>query len=156
MISPQQRRGDWRSLFRHWLKFNAVGAMGIGVQLVALVFSDSGLKFNYLAATALAVETAVLHNFIWHERWTWAERTRHNPGRVAGRLLRFNLTTGAFSIGGNLIFMKLFAGWLHVPYFIANLIAIALCSLLNFLVSNRFVFQPTVYETQSSSTKANI
>ncbi len=29
---------------------------------------------HYLVATALAVEMAVLHNFFWHRRWTWADR----------------------------------------------------------------------------------
>jgi putative flippase GtrA len=143
-MNPVSHHEGWRDVLRHWLKFNAVGAVGICVQLGALVFFDSGLKLHYLVATVLAVETAVLHNFLWHERWTWVDRTRQHPGSMLGRLLRFNLTTGALSIGGNLVFMRLLVGTLHLPYFIANLISIALCSLLNFLVSDRFVFQPAL------------
>lgn len=48
---------------RRWLKFNAVGAMGICVQLLAVYFFSSVLEINSLWATALAVEAAVLHNF---------------------------------------------------------------------------------------------
>src|SRR5271154_2941605 len=51
-----------------WCKFNLVGAVGILVQFGMLFFLKSVLRFNYLAATALAVEVAVVHNFCWHER----------------------------------------------------------------------------------------
>ena len=51
---------------RRWLKFNAVGAIGIVVQLAALAVLKGLLRLPYLTATALAVETAVLHNFVWH------------------------------------------------------------------------------------------
>lgn len=140
---------------RHWLKFNAVGAMGIVVQLTALVIFDSGLKLNYLVATALAVETAVLHNFIWHERWTWVDRTRLNRSGVFWRLLRFNGTTGAISILGNLLFMRVFVGWAHLPYLIGNMLSIASCSLLNFIVSDQFVFQPALWAPHSKTPPEN-
>lgn len=144
-MTPENGVGGWRGTVRHWLKFNAVGAMGIVVQLVALVIFDSGLKLNYLVATALAVETAVLHNFIWHERWTWVERTRLSRGAVFSRLLRFNFTTGAILILGNLLFMRVFVGWVHLPYLIGNMISIASCSILNFIVSDQLVFQPALW-----------
>ena len=60
-----------RQTFLRWVKFNAVGGVGIGVQLAALVLFRSWMKFDYLLATALAVEIAVIHNFLWHERFTW-------------------------------------------------------------------------------------
>ena len=133
--------GDsWRSLGLRWLKFNAVGAAGIVVQLVALALLVSGLGMNYLVATALAVEAAVLHNFFWHQRFTWADRASLGLRETLGRLLRFNLTNGGLSILGNLILMRLLVGRLHLNYVVANLLTIAACSLANFLVSHRFVF----------------
>ena len=144
-MTPEERAGGWRGMLRHWLKFNAVGAMGIIVQLTALVIFRSGLKLNYLVATALAVETAVLHNFIWHERWTWVERTRLSRSAIFSRLLRFNCTTGVISILGNLLFMRVFVGWVHLPYIIGNMLSIASCSLLNFIVSDQLVFQPALW-----------
>jgi putative flippase GtrA len=119
-----------------------VGAVGIGVQLAALAIFKSGLGLGYLPATALAVEAAILHNFFWHERWTWADRTRSLPAGRVGRLVRFHLTNGAVSILGNLALMEALAGRMHVPYLAANAIAIALCSLLNFLAADRLVFRP--------------
>jgi putative flippase GtrA len=130
-----------------WMKFNVVGTAGVGVQLGALELLTALLPGHYLLATALAVESAVLHNFVWHECFTWADRRslgwRHaRQWRHAFlRLLRFNLTTGAISIGGNLVMMRLLVGQVHLPPVPANLSGIAVCSVVNFLVSNRWVFQ---------------
>jgi hypothetical protein len=41
---------------------------GVGVQLAVLAAMKSVQHLNYLLATALAVEAAVIHNFLWHER----------------------------------------------------------------------------------------
>ncbi len=134
-----------RSTAMRWLKFNLVGGIGIAVQLLALIVVKTGLQFNYLVATALAVEIAVIHNFLWHERFTWADRA---PAGIA-RFLKFNLTTGLFSIVGNLAFMKLLVDLGHMNYLLANGITITACSVVNFLVSDGFVFAENRAETQS-------
>jgi putative flippase GtrA len=125
-----------------WLKFNLVGALGIAVQLAVLLCLRSEFHLSYLPATALAVEAAVLHNFLWHERYTWADRVQPSWKNSPPRLLRFNGTTGAVSLFGNLAIMKLLVGLGHLNYLVANGVAIAACSLLNFLVSDQVVFAP--------------
>jgi putative flippase GtrA len=132
------------ALAQRWLKFNFVGLLGIGVQLACLWLLVQMLRLNYLAATAIAVETAVLHNFVWHERFTWKDRAGQGTSRariVGGRLVRFHLGNGLISIAGNLALMRLFVGTLHIKYLLANLITIGICSLLNFAASEWFVFQ---------------
>lgn len=124
-----------------WLKFNFVGAIGIVVQLAALQLLARGLNLHYLVATALAVEAAVLHNFVWHERFTWKDRSGGPVREIVLRLLRFHLGNGVVSIAGNLILMRFFVGVLHWKLLIANAITIALCSLLNFAASEWFVFR---------------
>ena len=52
--------------FLRWCKFNFVGGIGIVVQFGVLFLLKGVLHFNYLVATATAVEAAVLHNFVWH------------------------------------------------------------------------------------------
>jgi len=121
-----------------WLKFNAVGAGGIAVQLATLALLKSGMHLDYLVSTALAVEAAVIHNYFWHERFTWSDRT---GGSSWVRFAKFNLTTGLLSILGNVLVMKVLVGGAHLNYFVANILTIATCSILNFLVSDRFVFE---------------
>jgi putative flippase GtrA len=218
------------STLMRWWRFNLVGAIGIGVQFAALFVVKGVLHFNYLAATAVAVEAAVVHNFVWHDQFTWADRTRSDRTNLANtrpdrrmpdrrrpssdpllhnsdaetsqtvpvaeklclgwcsafsaairlsfsakalaaevhkthvpagrtlcaalkrcatqspycpsiaRFLRFNLTVGAVSIIGNLALMKVMVGIGGMNYLVANGIAIGLCSLANFLVSENWVF----------------
>ena len=122
------------------LKFNMAGGIGIFVQFAALYFLKSRMRMNYLAATAIAVEAAVIHNFLWHERFTWRDRTSPTWRNSSRRLLRFNLSTGAVSIVGNLALMKMMVDWFHAHYLLANAIAVVVCSLANFMVSDKWVF----------------
>ena len=65
--------------------FALVGCAGFVVQLSALEALTVGLGVPHLLATAGAVEVAILHNFAWHERWTWADRTGRAPRQWAAR-----------------------------------------------------------------------
>lgn len=128
------------STFLRWLKFNAIGIAGVVVQLL---FLHLMIRANvaYLAATALAVEAAVLHNFAWHQKYTWADRPAEDLYSVVVRLVRFHLTNGAVSIIGNVLLMRWLVGGLHVPVLPANFGAILVCSLVNFLLGDKFVFR---------------
>ncbi len=55
-------------------------------------------------------------------------------------LVRFNLTNGVLCLTANLALMFIFVDKAGLPAYAANLVAIAICSLLNFLLSDRFVF----------------
>lgn len=124
----------------HWVKFNLVGAIGIGVQLAVLAALNRALG-NYVLATAIAVEFTVLHNFLWHERFTWADRAGLSWRESLLRLVKFNLSNGAVSVLGNIVLMRCFVGGLGLPVLVANLLAIAVCGLVNFLLGDRFVFR---------------
>jgi putative flippase GtrA len=110
------------------------------VQLAALAVFRSWLKLDYLLATGLAVEIAVIHNFLWHERYTWADRPAARPWQSLVRLAKFNGSNGAVSLVGNLLLMRQMVGECKLNYVAANVVAIIVCSLVNFLLGDRFVF----------------
>ncbi len=110
------------------------------VQIAILALLTNVAHVQYLAATAVAVECTVLHNFAWHERFTWADRPSRSRRAIASRLLHFNLTTGAVSIGGNILLMRLLVGAAHAPVLLANLASVATCAVVNYLVNDRWVF----------------
>lgn len=129
--------------FVRWLKFNAVGIAGAVVQIWFLhLFLRANV--HYLAATAVAVEAAVLHNFAWHQRYTWADRPCEDLACVLSRLLRFHLSNGAVSISGNVLVMRWLSGGLGLPPLAANLVGILVCSLLNYFLGDRLVFRRDV------------
>jgi len=59
---------------------------------------------------------------------------------VVQQLLRFHLTNGLVSYLGNLVLMRLLVESVHMPVLAANSIAILCCSILNFLLADRWAF----------------
>jgi putative flippase GtrA len=136
-----------------WIKFNVVGLLGVAVQLVILsLLVRRGM--HYLLATAIAVEAAVLHNYAWHVRWTWLDR----PGRASrGSFLRFHVANGLVSIASNLVLMRVFTGGLGMAVLVANPIAIAITSILNFMLGDRWVFrQPASGQANPDSVEPHV
>jgi len=72
--------------------------------------------------------------------FTWADRPAQRFARSLARLAKFNASNGLVSLVGNLLIMRVLVGQCHLHYVIANLIAVATCSIVNFLLSDRFVF----------------
>jgi putative flippase GtrA len=125
---------------KRWLVFNMVGVLGAVVQLTVLAALTHGAGMSYLPATALAVEAAVLHNFVWHQRWTWRDRQLTSSRRVFDRLVRFHLLNGSVSIAGNLIITAFLTAGFGLDAVAANVAAILTCSLINFVGSDALGF----------------
>jgi len=100
----------------------------------------TALGCHYLWGTGLAVEAAVLHNFMWHQRFTWSDRGGSCLAQTGVRLLRFHLSNGAISVLGSLLLMRWFVGQFGMRVIVANLLTVAACSVGNFLASDRWVF----------------
>jgi putative flippase GtrA len=123
--------------------FNGVGVLGAAVQLATLAALVHVAHLDYLAATAIAVEAAVLHNFAWHWHWTWRDRASGaSLADLWASFGRFHVANGLVSIVGNVALMALLVGALHVPPVVANALAILVCSLVNFALGDRWVFGP--------------
>jgi putative flippase GtrA len=117
--------------------FMAVGLLGFAWQIVALtLLTQAG--WPLVAATAAAVETAILHNFCWHQCWTW--RNRATARHWLQRLVRFHAATGIMSIGANVIVTMALVGVCRLPPVLANMVAVAMMSVINFWLADRWVF----------------
>jgi putative flippase GtrA len=132
---------------RRWLKFNVVGVAGMLVQLVTLAGLNHIVPRHYLVNALIAVETAILHNFIAHVHYTWRDRVLHHAWRDRRRsmvllqpLWRFQVSNGAVSLAGNAVLMKLLVGRGHLPVLVANGIAIFVCGLVNFWLGDNWAF----------------
>jgi putative flippase GtrA len=129
------------NVWRRWARFNGVGVLGIVLQLTVLWVLVRFAPIHYLLSTALAVEAAVLHNFLWHQRWTWRDRVDGSTRGLLKRLWRFHAVNGAVSLVGNIVLMRAFSGGLGLQPLEANGVAILLCSLANFVGSEWLVFR---------------
>lgn len=114
-------------------RFNIVAVIGMAVQVAALALLVE-LRLHYLVATTIAVITAIVHNFVWHRQWTWGRR---EPGQAAHQFIQFAVANGSVSLMGNIVLMPAFVAALGIPIVPANLLAIALCGCVNFLLASR-------------------
>ena len=123
-----------------FVKFNAVGGLGIAVQLTVLWFLTSAMHTPVALATALAVAAAVVNNFVWHQQWTWRDR-RGDSGSTSAAFARFALANGMVSLVGNVAVMSALTQTTSLHAVPANLIAIGVCGVANYFVGDRLVFQ---------------
>jgi putative flippase GtrA len=141
MSLPARRTAAPGATPRRICAYGTVGVLGFAVQLATLAALGTLTGLPDWVAVAIAVECAVLHNFVWHERWTWVDRTGGSCEGVLARLARFNLATGGFSIVSNVGLTAVVAAVLALPLLAANVVAVAALSMVTFLTADRFVFK---------------
>jgi putative flippase GtrA len=124
--------------------------MGMIVQLAALALISRWSAGHYLYATAAALELTVLHNFVWHQHYTWRDRRGNSPLR--DQLWRFHFSNGLISLLGNLAIMRILVREARLPLLLANGTAILCCSIVNFLLGNKWAFAARKIETKKVAT----
>lgn len=135
------------STFIRWVKFNLVGAIGVVVQLSALALFNRWAPNHYLFASAVAIELTLVHNFLWHQHYTWRDR-RDDSTRLL-QLTRFHLSNGLISMLGNLALMRVLVQEGHVPVLVSNCIAILCCSIINFCLGDNWAFAAKIQTMQN-------
>jgi putative flippase GtrA len=123
-------------------KFTLAGALGAALQVLVFDLLIRWLHLPGAVAAAIGVETALLNNFLWHERFTW--RDRGAPGLLprALRLWRFHAANGLVSLAGNTALAYCLVERLKVPALPSAAAAIAVCAPVNFWLADRWVYGP--------------
>ncbi|GAB4108275.1 MAG: hypothetical protein Kow001_04630 [Acidobacteriota bacterium] len=120
-------------------RFHLVGLAGFTLQLSVLKVLIGAFEWPTEAAVIVAVEAALLHNFFWHQTWTWGDRGTDSHG-VWFRFLRFHGANGLVSLAGNAALTWAGVRWCRMPPVAANATAVGLCSLINCWLGDRWVF----------------
>jgi putative flippase GtrA len=140
-----------RLLKIRYAKFGIVGASGTVVNMVVLYVAQE-LLFDSIAAPrerlyvslALAIFIATINNFSWNRLWTWADRQASTG--TAGTPAPSTLTLFAKYLLASWLGIALQYGltlWLahYIDYRYANLLAIVLASVSNFIANDRWTFR---------------
>ena len=119
---------------KNWIvKFIVVGGAGAFLNTTVLYVLYRWLHMPLVAASALAVELAVMNNFLLHDRWTFGAHSRS-----IARFAKFN----ASSLGG--LVVNVLAVWLlthiEVHFLVANVAGIAAAFAVNFALSATWVW----------------
>lgn len=131
----------WRSgeLLR-FLKFCLVGSSGILVNegMLYLLRDKAGWDIRY--ALILAIEVAIITNFILNNYFTFADRRQTGAKAFAVNFLRFNF----FSLPGgvlNWVTTVVLTNTGTVSYLIFNLVGIAIAMLWNYVANNLWTWK---------------
>ena len=145
----------WLTRFRY-LKFGLVGASGTVVNILVLYLGHEylfqaleGPQGKPWASLALAIAVATVNNFTWNRLWTWADRVQAQRAaaldsvdlaapKLGTQLLKYALASW-FGIGLQYALTLWLAHLMH--YMLANVIAIVLASVSNFLANDRWTFR---------------
>src|SRR6188472_4148860 len=87
-------RPDVRALARP-ARYLVVATLGAGVQAAVVAIATTA-GCAVVPATVLGIEAAIVHNFAWHDRWTWRDRPSH--GAYLQRLIRYNAAMACSSL----------------------------------------------------------
>ena len=144
---------DWLHGFRY-IRFGLVGASGTVVNLAVLytaheyLFSaiePSGSK-PYVSL-ALAIAVATVNNFTWNRLWTWSDRvhatSKTDEERVSLRSLVAQVGQYATASWLGILLQYALTLWLahFMHYLLANVIAIVIASVSNFIANDRWTFK---------------
>lgn len=120
------------------IKFMIVGAMGTIVNEALLFIFTDYLGIFYMFSAVISIEIALVHNFLWNEFWTFADRIK--KGNLLGRLARYNfLAIGGMIIG--LVVLFLFTSVFGVYYLLSNLIGVFVAFLWNYFTNKKYTWK---------------
>ena len=126
---------------RRWGVFNLVGFFGFLVQIAAIALLTRRWGWSSIAAAAVGLELAALMNFFGHSRWTWGDRRASSLREWLTRCWRYQAAKTT-SLAGNLgiTAVLVYAG---LSPEVANTVAVVICAVPNYLVSEHLVFRYT-------------
>ena len=144
---------DWLHGFRY-VRFGLVGASGTVVNLVVLYVAHEYL-FSAIeppgskpyVSLALAIAVATVNNFTWNRLWTWSDRVHAtstaNEERISLRTLVAQVGQYATASWLGILLQYALTLWLahFIHYMLANIIAIVLASISNFIANDRWTFK---------------
>lgn len=125
-------------------RFAVVGASGTVVNLVVLYLGQEflfraiepeGTRLNF--SLSLAVFVATINNFTWNRLWTWHDRREHVRTPIVLQFAQYGVACW-LGILLQFVITKLLVG--HVHYLVANVVAIVIASVANFVVNDNWTF----------------
>lgn len=140
-----------------FLRFCTVGFSGVFVNEGTLKFFTEVIGLYYIYSSVLAVEIAIVSNFIFNEFWTFRDRSSLQSAMVDRliRLFKFNIIC---AIGGvlNVAILWGLTDLAGFYYLISNLVGIGVSTLWNYGINSNITWEVPVKHIEHELGKAEI
>jgi len=128
----------WIYGFKEFIKYCFVGALGAFVNMGLLILLTRFFQMTIEYASPIAIETAIISNFIFNNIWTFSSRTE--KAAIMTRFFRFHmvaLTAGLV----NYIVLLILVYALGMLDIIANIIGIVSAMMVNYTLNSRWTWK---------------
>ena len=121
------------------IRFITVGATGLVVNTLLMMFFTEVFSIHYLASAVLATQGSTLWNFVGTEKWVFGDRNA-SSGTMWMRLIGFLLMSNVLLLLRT-PFLAFLVSWVGMHYAVANVLTLVLMVVLRFAVSDRFLWK---------------
>lgn len=138
MTDPPPSRFREGSIGR-MLRFGVVGLSGVVVNQGLLMLLHGTLGAPLLLSSIIAIEVSILTNFVLNHTWTWRVPLGE-PGLIR-RAVQYHAAAVMAAFAGNVIILMGAVELFGVDYRIANLVGIAVGTVINFTAGEVWIFR---------------
>ena len=121
-----------------FIKYSLVGVSGVFVNLGLYLFLTRYYEISELVAPLIAIESALISNFILNNFWTFGKRITQSRIRV--KFVKFHLVSGFSALINYSAFLTLFLVF-GLYDILANLIGIGLAAIVNYLINSNWTWK---------------
>ena len=122
-------------------KFLLVAWMGMVVNSGYLYVFKGVLGVRLIPASMMAIEIAIIHNFIWFRHWAWKDRKSENRQPFFKQLLMYNVATGIVDLSANVTILWVLSTLFHVHYMLANILGMLAGPFIKFWLNDKVIFR---------------
>ncbi len=128
-----------KSDFLRLIKFSIVGSIGAGISTGFLWLFTDVAGLYYLYSSAIAIEIAIILQFLMNDRWTFKERKTTHVEQFVKRIIKSNIwRSGGLAVNiGVLYFLTEHVG---LYYLRSHIVGIFCAFLLNYLFESRLTW----------------
>jgi putative flippase GtrA len=125
---------------QRFAKFGLVGTWGFMVNMSILWFLTEVGGLYYLLSSIVAVEIALINNYVLNDLWTWQDRGKPGKREYLKRMLKYHITASAAMLT-NISILWFFTELVGIYYLVSNIFGILCGAALNFFVNDRWTFR---------------
>ena len=136
---------------KRFCRYAAVGASGVGVNMFFFLLLRDYVQLGLTVSSVIAVEMAIVNNFIWNDIWTFRKVSKYQRGWTAllTRFYKFN-SICLFGLVVNVLVVNILVRDLGVGERVALFLAIISVTVCNYILNMKFSWRHKELEISNS------